>query len=271
MKAKLVIVSIVIIGMATFLVIQHQTEVKLRAENQFQQQQIEQLKTDNANLSNRPAPASNAQSLPNDQFNELLQLRGEVTRLKAIAAQKANAPTDPTESAAKAVAARVNQLKQLQEQMPDKKIPELQYLTDNDWLAVAAKDTKLSSDADARKALSDLRRTAKKNFGRLLGSALDKFLKASNGQLPGDTAELASYFEQPIDPALLQRYKMLYTGNISDVPPLGDAGQVVIGEKAPVDTDYDSHLYIGQYGREVDWGTGINAAGDPDPSWGNGH
>jgi hypothetical protein len=270
-KAKTAIVSVVVAGMATRLVIQHQAEVKLRVENQFQQQQIEQWKMDNANFSNRPTPGNNAQSRPNDQFNELLKLRAEVTQLKATAAEKENTPTDPMESAAKALAARVNQLKQLKEQMPDKKIPELQYLTDSDWLAVAAKDAQLNSEADERKALSDLRRIAKGHFGRLLGSALDNYLKANHGQLPTDTAELAPYFEPSVDPALLERYKMLGTGNISDAPPFGDAGQVVIGEKAPVDTDYDSHFYIGQNGREADWGTGINEAGDPDPSWVNGH
>jgi cytoskeletal protein RodZ len=91
MKNKLLIVSPVIIGMVAVLFFQHQAQVKLREQNESLQQQIEslqqlqqplaQLKTDNANLSNRLAAANNAPSLPNDQFNELLKLRGEITQL----------------------------------------------------------------------------------------------------------------------------------------------------------------------------------------------
>ena len=46
------------------------------------------------------------------------------------------------------------------EQKPDKKIPELQLLIENDWLS-AAKEANFDTDSDVRKALSNLRKLAK--------------------------------------------------------------------------------------------------------------
>jgi hypothetical protein len=62
---------------------------------------------------------------------------------------------------------------------------------------------------------------------------------------------------------MLQRYKMLRTGNISNLSP----DQFAITEKAPADTDYDTHLYMAPHHRTSSWGTGLNETGDPDPTW----
>jgi RNA polymerase sigma factor (sigma-70 family) len=81
-KLKLGISALVIACAATALVIQRQTQEKLRNENGALQQQLAQLKTDNENLSNRLAAAGDAKSLTNEQLNELLRLRSEVGRLR---------------------------------------------------------------------------------------------------------------------------------------------------------------------------------------------
>jgi RNA polymerase sigma factor (sigma-70 family) len=81
-KLKLGISALVVAGATTALVVQHQTQQKLRAENDSLTQQLAQLKTDNESLSNRLAAAGNSQSLSDEQLNELLQLRGEVGMLR---------------------------------------------------------------------------------------------------------------------------------------------------------------------------------------------
>jgi RNA polymerase sigma factor (sigma-70 family) len=81
-QLKLGISVLVVAGATTALVVQHQTQEKLRAENDSLTQQIAQLKTDNENLSNRLAAAGNSQSLSDEQLNELLQLHGEVGMLR---------------------------------------------------------------------------------------------------------------------------------------------------------------------------------------------
>ncbi len=87
-KLKLAFSALVVAGAATAFVIQHQTQEKLRAENESLTQQLAQLQTDNESLSNRLVLAGNSKSLSDEQFNELLKLRGEVTRLR----QQQNTP-----------------------------------------------------------------------------------------------------------------------------------------------------------------------------------
>jgi hypothetical protein len=77
-KLKLVLGTIIVAGAFTALVVQQQNQTKLRGENVTLQQQIAQLQTSNENFSNQLANVGDAKKLPDDQFNELLKLRGEV-------------------------------------------------------------------------------------------------------------------------------------------------------------------------------------------------
>ena len=70
-----------ILGAAVFLVIQYQAQQKSRDDNETLRQQLAQLKTDNESLSNRLVAATDAKSLTDEQFNELLRLRGKVGML----------------------------------------------------------------------------------------------------------------------------------------------------------------------------------------------
>ncbi len=200
---------------------------------------------------------------------ELLKLRAEVTRLRALEEQTARSgppaqsSTDPFTRSVLTLSARAAELNQQLERMPDKRIPELQFLTESDWLAVA-KDATLQTDAEVRQALSKLRSLAKNKFGMLATHALDGFIRANNGDLPSDPAQLKPFFEVPVDDETLQRYRMLHTGNLKDLPK---DTTWVISERAPVDRDYDSHLYIGPNGRSGSWGTGRGSTGDPDETW----
>ena len=81
-KLKLAFSALVVAGAVMAFVIQHQTQNKLRADNESLRQQITQLQTENESLSNQLAMAGNSKSLSDEQFNELLKLRGEVTRLR---------------------------------------------------------------------------------------------------------------------------------------------------------------------------------------------
>jgi len=200
---------------------------------------------------------------------EVPSLRGELTRLQVLAGQRsqlkaaAQDPNDPFTQTVLALTVRAAELNQYLGQMPDKRIPELQFLTENDWLA-AAREASLDSDADVRKALSKLRSLAKNTFGLQLCHALDQYLHANGSRLPDDPAQLKPFFKEPVDDSVLQRYKMLHTGYVTNLPP---GTEWVISEKAPVDRDYDSHLYVGPHGRTSIWSTGLNETGDPDETW----
>jgi hypothetical protein len=157
---------------------------------------------------------------------ELPKLRGEVARLREegrqlaqFKAANAQATMNPQmEAALTSWAARVGELWQRQEKMPDKKIPELQLCDGYDWLE-AAKNAKLDSDADVRSALSRLRQLGKEKFAAAMEGALDKYVTANNGRLPSDPSELKAYCVTAVDDAVFSRYKLLHTGKLSDLPP----------------------------------------------------
>ena len=81
MKIKIAIVLLILTG-AVIIWLQFQTQKTLRAENESLRQQIAQLQTDNESLSNRLTAAADTKSLPDEQLNELLKLRGEVGVLR---------------------------------------------------------------------------------------------------------------------------------------------------------------------------------------------
>ena len=241
---------------------------QLRGQNQTLQQQqaplvdqIQQLQKEFADSTNRMADllVENARLRSNPIQSELLKLRGEVTQLKTAEMQK---KSDPFEAAANARVAKVNQLKQRLEQMPYEKIPELQYLTTQDWLRGATYSGDLKTDDDFDRALSQLRRDAKRTFAYSIGEALANYIAGNNGQLPGDISQLESYFNPRIDGTILQRYQLLQTGNLSDIPN----NEPLIAEKAPVDDQYDTLFKISATGFSYQ-GTGtswVNGSGKGD-------
>lgn len=89
-QLKIGLGSLVVVGAATAIILQHQAQQELRGDNQLLRQQIAQLKTENEEMSNRLASSSNSQSLSREQFDELLRLRarvGDLTRQVAEAAK----------------------------------------------------------------------------------------------------------------------------------------------------------------------------------------
>jgi RNA polymerase sigma factor (sigma-70 family) len=206
------------------------------------------------------AENENAQSKSNPNEPELLKLRGEVTQLRTAKAQ--NDSNDPTDEAAKAVAAKVKQMKQWLEQNPNEKIPELQYLTEQEWLRGANYSRDWKTDDDFGRVLSQLRRDAKRGVANSIGGALADYVASHNGQLPGDISQLEPYFNPPIDGTILQRYQLLQTGNLSDLPN----HEPLIAEKAPVDDKYDTLFKISATGYSYQ-GTGtswVNGSGKGD-------
>jgi RNA polymerase sigma factor (sigma-70 family) len=125
---------------------------------------------------------------------------------------------------------------------PDAKIPELQFLTEQDWLKAA--NGNLDTDADYRRALASLRDAGENKFGNMVETALQKFYQANGKQFPTDFAQLQPYFDSPVDDAILQRWEITPA---STVPNLG-MGDPIITQKAPVDDMFDQRIAIGPNG-----------------------
>ena len=209
------------------------------------QQERDSLREQVHGLQTRHDQAVTALAAANDQLvqsrsqPEILRLRAEVGQLRSEAEgrtqRKAAEATDPTGATAKSWLTRVDQLKKHLETASHRSIPELQLLTEKDWLD-AVKDVKLEKEADFRQALSELRSSGKKVFGERTREALTKYLKASGGVLPSDWSQLKPYYETPLDDDIFQRYTLLQTGKLSDV----SQNSYLFAEKAsPVDDEYD--------------------------------
>jgi RNA polymerase sigma factor (sigma-70 family) len=89
-KLKLAASALVVAGATAVLVVQHQAQTRLNEENQSLRQMMTQLQKDDESFSNRVAASSSLETLPKDQFNELLKLRGEVGVLRQESANLSN-------------------------------------------------------------------------------------------------------------------------------------------------------------------------------------
>lgn len=82
-KAKTALVTAVIAaGIGTPLIIQYQTNRKLHSDNAELSTQLAKTKQENDGLAGSVAQGSQSQRLPDEQFRELLRLRGEVGSLR---------------------------------------------------------------------------------------------------------------------------------------------------------------------------------------------
>jgi RNA polymerase sigma factor (sigma-70 family) len=178
---------------------------------------------------------------------EVPKLRGEVSRLnqaaKALASSNSAGNGDPALAEAVSWKSRVDKLKARLDQTSGARIPELQFITEQDWLDAAKGE--LNTDQDYRRALSSLRHAGENKFVVDLQPALKKFMDANNGQFPTDLVQLEPYFKAPVDEAVLQRYEIIPAENL---PNLGMGGNHIITQKAAVDPEFDSRWGIGPNG-----------------------
>ena len=228
--------------------------------------------------------AVNAQTAIQQENQRLAQAAADVPKLRADLAragarQQPNAaeldPNDPMMQHFLEAKAIANKIAQYLKEMPEKSIPEVQFMDDKDWLN-ATKSAKFDTEQDIRKTLSEVRSIAKNNVP--MGRSLYAFIQANNGQLPTDMSQLKPYIVRPVtdssfyqwrgaqspeDDALvdsiLARYELLHSGNVSDYPP----GTWFIAEKAPVDKEYDTRMKSAP-GTSTIISTGVGQAGDPD-------
>src|SRR5262249_55004796 len=159
---------VVVATVATPLIMQHRSQQKLEEANELLRQQnahlsaqVQPLTDENLRMSNLLAratgPDAAAQRSPS---NELLKLRGEVGRLRGDSRELARLKTagsNPMNDAeidtvAKGLAARATQLRQHLDEMPEKKIPEIQLLNQNDWLNTVSDFKQMETDEELRQA-----------------------------------------------------------------------------------------------------------------------
>jgi len=181
-----------------------------------------QLEAERDEASNKLAAAQLRSNPSRGDLSEIARLRAEVAKLRddnrRLAQPKfaaASTDNDPAAAEMNSLLGRVKKLKERLEQMPDRKIPEFQFLTEKDWLDAAGNPKQLESEADFQQALGALRSAAKGEFANIVQGALSSYVQANNGQLPSDLSQLKPYFPSPVDDSVLQGYEISRPGTVS--------------------------------------------------------
>ncbi len=205
-------------------------------------EQMQKLQSSFADATNRLAGllAENSQLKAASHQNELLRLRGEVTRLRSDAEQA----NDPFVKQALRRKANVQKMKQLFLEHPDQQIPELQLLSDQDFFDLA-RDQDLESSNGIRIAYGEIRNRAVNQFAMQLQQALGKFYQSNSNQPPGTVLALAPFFDPPADNAILDRYHLIETGK---AVVAGWSGGWAISQKETPDLAYDGQLFVSPVG-----------------------
>ena len=168
-------------------------------------------------------------SHPSVDDSEILKLRAELAKLRGVARENAKLKAaaqvndnDQVVVAMKSWVDRVRKLKDRLDQSPGRRIPEFQFLTDQDWFNAIGKSGQLETDADFDHAMSSLRTAAKNQFADSTQEALRKYADANNGQTPANMAQLQPYFGTTVDDSVMQRYQLGQSGAVTEVVTSAD-------------------------------------------------
>jgi hypothetical protein len=137
---------------------------------------------------------------------------------------------------------RVNRLKQLFEAPSTKPVPEFQYMSYRDWLALLTYEPEI--DRNKLFALSMLRSGAQIRFAmEYLYDALQSYAANNNGRFPTVISELQGYFKSPVEGTVLENWVIVRTSSLPNSMHLDE--DWVITQKAPVDPEMDQRIVLG--------------------------
>jgi RNA polymerase sigma factor (sigma-70 family) len=188
-----------------------QQNSQLREKNQNLQQQqnslndqLAQLQREHDDSTNQIAGllAENERLESGLNENELLKLRGEVTRLQNAEMQK---QIDPIANAADNWVKRAEQFQQYVASHPEDEIPEFQFLTGQDWLHIVEF---IHGEPDFSQHMTQLKWDAVGEFIKTVQTGLQKYIQANNGQFPADLSDLQPYCDPNVEAILQQRYEI---------------------------------------------------------------
>lgn len=162
----------------------------------------------------------------------LTELAGELdARMAANLAGQLDAALRPPDAG---WLGRVDRIRRFLAGRPELNTAELRLLREADWVAAAAADGPLETEADLRAALAWLRRRTEAPAAAALGEALLSYLKKHDGRPPAETRALAPFLPPGFDPAVLARYERLPAG-----------GRAVLAVRAPADPEHDFIHWVG--------------------------
>lgn len=211
LQKTLITVTVTVLAGGGIYEARHAAQLRGRVQTLQQQQaplaeQIRQLHRERDDATNRLASLADELAKVKNNNLELMKLRGQMTQLR----NETEIESDPAFPKARLWMAKELKLRQQFEQHPDQWIPEMKFLSSEEWLDQARK-ADLDTANGIRCALSNVRVAAAFSFGSKISQALQTYMITHNQQLPDSTSQLSPYFKPPVDEAgkILSRYEML--------------------------------------------------------------
>lgn len=135
-------------------------------------------------------------------------LDARIASLRSTSPTKSNRETNPAEDVLKTWQESVARLKQHLDSNPGARIPEMQLLTEADWL-MAVKNLPVETEGNPKLGLRQLHDKAESRFAEQIRTALRAFRQDHQGQDPNNIALLRPYLDPRTDPAILRRWVVL--------------------------------------------------------------
>jgi RNA polymerase sigma factor (sigma-70 family) len=211
-------------------------------------EQIGQLSEALKTATNQIAVLRSENARLNTNTLDLVRLRGEIGRMQRDSEELAQLKASDdmqngtTYAEMKSWLARLHQLKKRLNELPDQKIPELQFVDEATWLDIAR--DKCETDDEFRRAFSQLRNYGEGKFAGILSAASKAYGEANNGQFPMTLSQLKPFFPIPVDDTLLQRFEIVPAENVKLKPPIALLAKSVIVQRSRVDQELDQRWIV---------------------------
>ena len=198
---------------------------------------------------------AHAASLSAAEYGELMTLRSRVGQLRRQISSTlpAGQKVDPLRlrqdiltRMKQQYALRVDSLKTLLDRNPVHKVPELKYLTEDDWLFLVSQ--RIRDDEDGyRRLMSRARTMAESEFGnRYLKPTLERFVSDNGGRFPLEISNLEAYFHEPVSSEILDRWVSLPTNRlVESLRRQIAADDRVLTQRSAVDRELDQRYLLG--------------------------
>ena len=204
-KIKFILVTVLVLGLATALFLDRQARDKLRSDLAALQGQMDDLKAQSA----QEKTSGSTQAIMDEltrlrgEHSELLRLRGELSRLRSVQAEVVKLQTENTRL-------RTNQTKPA---------------------VVAGPQAQVDEEMEAFKNSG----IAKMTYGRGWGIAFVLFAQANGDRMPETFEQAAAYYPKELVADLAgfapDAFEILYRGTLKEITK--PAATIIFREKAP--------------------------------------
>ena len=145
-------------------------------------------------------------------------------------------------------------MKQHFDKNPSARIPEMEFLTAINWLEAAklVEIIGMNRKDDGRRfdelgsMVGQIKQYAKQEFANNMSYALRRFIEANAGELPIQPTQLKPYFLVAVGDDVLERYELLYSGNVKDLSKHARNCALISEKKSVADTSTQTMMRIGE-------------------------